>query len=53
MSYLEEHGRVTVAELTELFDLSEGRVRAILLEMVRAGAIKKNGKTKSVYYSIG
>ena len=53
IGYLEEHGRVTVAELAELFDLSEGRVRAILLEMVRAGAITKNGKTKSVYYTIG
>ena len=34
---------VTVVELTELFNLSDGRVRAILLEMVRAGVVKKNG----------
>jgi ATP-dependent DNA helicase RecG len=51
ISYLEEHKRVTVVELAEMFDLSEGRVRAILLEMVKAGVIKKNGRTKSVYYS--
>jgi len=51
VGYLEEHSRVTVAELTELLNLSEGRVRAILLEMVRAGVIKKNGRTKSVYYT--
>jgi len=52
IGYLEEHSRVTVAELTELLNLSEGRVRAILLEMVRAGAINKNGRTKSVFYTL-
>ncbi|MCL2747388.1 MAG: hypothetical protein FWE59_01875, partial [Oscillospiraceae bacterium] len=35
VGYIEEHGEVTAAELTELFGLSEGRVRAILLEMVK------------------
>ena|GEM_PF-3661754 len=52
MGFIKEHGKVTVVELTELFSLSEGRVRAILLEMVKAGAIKKNGRTKSVYYTL-
>jgi len=52
VGFIAEHGKVTVAELTELFSLSEGRVRAILLEMVKAGSIKKNGKTKSVYYTL-
>jgi len=52
VGFIAEHGKVTVAELTELFSLSEGRVRAILLEMVKAGAIKKNGRTKSVYYTL-
>ena len=47
---LEIHGRITVAQLADVFDLSEGRVRAILLEMRKEGAIKKVGKTKSSYY---
>jgi len=50
IGYLEKPGRVTVAELTELFDLSEGRVRAILLEMARGNIIKKVGNTKSAHY---
>jgi ATP-dependent DNA helicase RecG len=50
VNYAKEHGRVTVAELTELFGLSAGRVRAILLEMVKDGDLKKIGKTKSVHY---
>jgi DNA-binding transcriptional regulator PaaX len=33
-----------------MFGLSEGRVRAILLEMTKDGLIEKIGKTKSVYY---
>ncbi|MCL2664506.1 MAG: transcriptional regulator, partial [Defluviitaleaceae bacterium] len=52
VGYIAEHGMVTATVLTELFNLSEGRVRAILLEMVKAGSIKKNGKTKSVYYTL-
>ena len=49
---LEERGKVTVAELAGIFSLSEGRVRAILLEMTKEGTIKKVGKTKSAYYEI-
>ena len=48
--YIEENGKVGVANLTELFGLSESRVRAILLEMVREGVIKKVGKTKYAHY---
>ena len=50
ISHLEKHGKVTVAELAEIFNLSETRVRAILLEMTNEGAVEKVGKTKAVYY---
>jgi len=52
VGYIEEHGKVKVSELTEIFNLSEGRVRAILSEMVKDGIVRKVGKTKSVYYTI-
>ena len=50
VDFLEERGQATVSELTEMFGLSEGRVRAILLEMTKDGLIEKVGKTKSAYY---
>ena len=50
VDYLEEHGKVSVSDLTEIFNLSEGRVRAILLGMVKEDVIQKIGKTKSAYY---
>ena len=52
VGYIEEHGKVKVSELTELFNLSEGRVRAILSEMVKDGVVRKVGKTKSVHYTL-
>jgi ATP-dependent DNA helicase RecG len=48
--YIKEHGQATVSDLVELFGLSEGRVRAILLEMTKENLIEKVGKTKSAYY---
>ena len=50
VDYLEEHEKVSVYELAEIFNLSEGRVRAILLDMVKEGIIRKVGKTKSAHY---
>ncbi|MDR2524671.1 MAG: putative DNA binding domain-containing protein [Oscillospiraceae bacterium] len=50
LAYLEEHSQVTVSDLTEMLGLSEGRIRAILLEMTKDGFIEKEGKTKSAYY---
>jgi ATP-dependent DNA helicase RecG len=50
ITHLEEHGQATVADLADVFKLSEGRVRAILLEMTKENLLEKVGKTKSVYY---
>jgi ATP-dependent DNA helicase RecG len=47
---LEERGQVAVSDLTEMLGLSEGRIRAILLEMTKDDLIEKEGKTKSAYY---
>jgi len=49
-NYLKKHGTVTVAVLAEMMDLSEGRIRAILLEMTKEGIITKIGRTKSAHY---
>ncbi|MCL2078598.1 MAG: putative DNA binding domain-containing protein [Oscillospiraceae bacterium] len=49
-SYLKSHSKVTVAELTGIMNLSEGRIRAILLEMAKDGIIMKIGRTKSAHY---
>jgi len=48
--YIEEHDNASVADFVEILHLSEGRVRAILLDMTKEGLIEKVGKTKSVYY---
>jgi ATP-dependent DNA helicase RecG len=50
LEYIREHGQATVADFAEIFGLSEGRVRAVLLEMSREGEIEKVGRTKSAYY---
>ena len=48
--YLKEHDQATAADFAEIFDLSEGRIRAILLEMAKESVIEKVGRTKSAYY---
>jgi ATP-dependent DNA helicase RecG len=50
IDFLEERGQATVSDLTKMFGLSEGRIRAILLEMTKDDLIEKVGKTKSAYY---
>jgi ATP-dependent DNA helicase RecG len=50
IKHLEAHGQATVANFTDVFKLSDGRVRAILLEMAKENLIEKVGKTKSAYY---
>ena len=50
IAYIEKHDKASVDELAEALELSESRIRAILLEMVSDGVILKVGKTKSAYY---
>jgi ATP-dependent DNA helicase RecG len=52
IAHLEECGHATVADFAEIFKLSEGRVRAVLLEMTKENLIEKVGKTKSAYYML-
>jgi len=42
--------KISIYDLSKIFNLSEGRIRAILLEIVKEGIIQKMGKTKSAYY---
>jgi ATP-dependent DNA helicase RecG len=50
IKYIEKREKVSVAELAGVFNLSEVRIRAILLEMTKKNLIKKIGKTKASYY---
>ena len=50
ISYLDEHEEVTVAQLCDILNLSEARIRAILLEMANDKIIRKIGKTKATRY---
>ena len=50
VSFIEQHSQATVADLIEVVGLSDGRVRALLREMVSDGTIEKIGKNRYVYY---
>ncbi|MDR2570002.1 MAG: putative DNA binding domain-containing protein [Oscillospiraceae bacterium] len=50
VDYIKEHDNASVADFVEILHLSDGRVRAILLDMTKEGLIEKIGKTKSAYY---
>lgn len=53
LGHIVEHGKISVLEAVKIFNLSESRVRAIMLEMIKEGFVEKVGKTKSVYYVLG
>ncbi|MDR2900184.1 MAG: putative DNA binding domain-containing protein [Treponema sp.] len=50
IAHIEKHGHASAQNLAEVLHLSEGRTRAILLNMTKEDVIEKIGKTKSVYY---
>jgi ATP-dependent DNA helicase RecG len=50
LDYLKDHEQAAVADFVGVFGLSEGRIRAILLEMTKDNQVEKIGKTKSAYY---
>jgi len=50
VTYLEEHSRAKVSEFADVIGLSDGRVRALLREMVSEGIIKKIGDKRYAYY---
>jgi predicted HTH transcriptional regulator len=50
LSFLEENERAKIGELINLIGLSDGRVRALLREMVSDGTIEKVGTNRYTYY---
>jgi ATP-dependent DNA helicase RecG len=48
--FIEKHGQVKVSELTEVIELSEGRVRDLLRKMVNEGTIEKVGNNRYASY---
>jgi ATP-dependent DNA helicase RecG len=50
ISYLEENGQARVADFVSVIGLSDGRVRALLREMVGDGTIEKIGDKRYVHY---
>jgi ATP-dependent DNA helicase RecG len=50
VAYLEEHGKAKGSDFTEVIGLSDGRVRALLREMVNDGTIEKVGDKRYAYY---
>ena len=43
--FIEKHGQVKVSDLTEVIELSQGRVRDLLRKMVSDGTLEKMGIT--------
>ncbi|MDR1320424.1 MAG: helix-turn-helix domain-containing protein [Gracilibacteraceae bacterium] len=52
ISYLEENGQARVADFAGVIGLSDGRVRALLREMVGDGTIEKIGDKRYAHYAL-
>jgi ATP-dependent DNA helicase RecG len=50
MDFLEKHGQVRTPELRNILELSDGRIRALLRDMVSEGLIEKIGDDRYAYY---
>jgi len=50
ISFLEEHGKAKTSDFIEIVELSAGRVRDLLREMVNDGTIEKAGGKRYAYY---
>ena len=48
--YVSEKGSITTAETVELLEVKQRRARAILLNMVKAGYLRKEGAARSTIY---
>ena len=50
LAYLEKHGQAKASEFADVIGLSDGRVRALLRDMVSDGAIEKVGDKRYAHY---
>ena len=48
--YVLENGSITTAETVELLDVKHRRARAVLLNMVKDGYLRKEGAARSTIY---
>ena len=48
--YVLENGSITTAETVELLDVKHRRARAILLNMIKDGYLRKEGASRSTIY---
>ena len=48
--YVSENGAITAAETAELLEVKSRRARAVLLNMVKDGYLKKEGVARSTIY---
>jgi len=50
ISFLKENGKAKTVDFINIFELSDGRIRALLREMVSDGTIEKIGDKRYTYY---
>jgi DNA-binding IclR family transcriptional regulator len=50
MLFLKENNQAKVSDLVNIIELSDGRVRALLREMVKDGTIEKIGESRYTHY---
>lgn len=48
--YVLENGSITIAETVEILDVKHRRARAVLLNMVKDGYLRKEGAARSTIY---
>ena len=48
--YVSENGSITTAETAELLDVKQRRARAVLLNMVKDGYLRREGAARSTIY---
>jgi len=52
IEYIEEHGQVTGAELTDYLDITDRAVRKQLKTLLDCNKVVKTGKPPKVYYTV-
>src|SRR6056297_1177436 len=51
LNFLSQHEKITRKDVEELIAVKDRRAREILSEMVKNGVLKKEGKSRNIYYT--
>ena len=51
LNFLSQHEKITRKDVEELISVKDRRAREILSEMVKMGVLKKQGKSRNIYYT--